>query len=176
MTRYIIAFALLVSGSACSKPKAAPTDTLTARIAALEDRVAIKELVDTFSNLADTKEIDKQILLFTEDAQVVTIVNGQAGAPLRGRAQIGETFRKFLQNFETVYHANGQLTLTLDGDKASGTSYCLVSLVANADGKKTLTSIKVYYQDTHVRQAGRWLISNRKSTFALRETRELPSS
>ena len=73
-----------------------------------------------------------------------------------------------------MYHANGQLVLTLNGDTASGTSYCLVSLVANADGKKTVTSIKVFYQDTYVRQAGRWLISKRKATFALRETRELP--
>jgi hypothetical protein len=174
MTRYLIAFAVLVAGAtACSKPQVTPTDTLTTRIAALEDRVAIKELVDTFSNLADTKEVEKQTLLFTEDATVETIVGGKVVTSLRGRAQIGETFGKFLAGFETVYHANGQLTLTLQGDSASGTSYCLVGLVANVEGKKMLTSIQVFYQDAYVLQGGRWLIAKRKSTFAIRETREL---
>ena len=34
----------------------------------IADRMALKDLVDTFSNLADTKEIDEQVQLFTEDA------------------------------------------------------------------------------------------------------------
>ncbi|MBS0590427.1 MAG: nuclear transport factor 2 family protein, partial [Proteobacteria bacterium] len=41
---------------------------LTQRLQQLEDRVALKTLVDTFSNLADTKSVDEQVLLFTEDA------------------------------------------------------------------------------------------------------------
>lgn len=48
------------------------------RIAAIEDKMAIKNVVDVFSNLADTKEIDKQVLLFTEDGEVESTqtVNG----------------------------------------------------------------------------------------------------
>jgi 2-hydroxy-3-keto-5-methylthiopentenyl-1-phosphate phosphatase len=171
--RYIITIVLLFATSACPRAAAAPDDSLGTRLAIIEDRVALKELVDTFSNLADQKETDKQTLLFTEDAELETISGGKSVTSLRGRAQIGEAFRNFLAGFETVYHANGQLVLTLNGDSAAGTSYCLVTLVANADGKKMATSIKVYYQDTYVRHAGRWLISKRKATFAVRETREL---
>ena len=36
----------------------------------IEDRIAIKNLVDTFSILADQKETQKQTLLFTENAIV----------------------------------------------------------------------------------------------------------
>ena len=43
--------------------------TLEQRIEAIEDRMAIKNVVDTFSTLADTKEVELQGLLFTEDAQ-----------------------------------------------------------------------------------------------------------
>ena len=38
----------------------------------VEDQLALKRLVDTFSNLADVKDVDSQILLFTEDAEVVS--------------------------------------------------------------------------------------------------------
>ena len=48
----------------------APDDDLRARTQRLEDQAALKNLVDTFSNLADVKDIDRQILLFTEDATV----------------------------------------------------------------------------------------------------------
>ena len=45
---------------------------LEQRIQSLEDRAALKQLVDTFSNLADDKDIVSQMLLFTEDAIVET--------------------------------------------------------------------------------------------------------
>ncbi len=52
----------------------------------ISDRIALKELVDTFSNLADEKRIDEQVLLFTENASVQSLENGKANPP--------ETFAK----------------------------------------------------------------------------------
>ena len=46
----------------------------------VEDQLALKRLVDTFSNLADVKDVDSQILLFTEDAEVITISFPPPGA------------------------------------------------------------------------------------------------
>lgn len=43
--------------------------TLEQRIQRLEDQTAIKHLVDTFSNLADDKDVASQMPLFTEDAR-----------------------------------------------------------------------------------------------------------
>lgn len=76
-------------------------------IAAIEDNIAIKEVVDVFSNLADTKEIDKQVLLFTEDGEVESITNGQSNL-LKGRKQLKQACSGFLSNFHTVYHQNGK--------------------------------------------------------------------
>ena len=113
------------------------------RLAAIEDKMAIKHVVDEFSTLSDQKEAQKQTLLFTEDATVQTLFNGQVISSLKGRKQIGETFGAFLNNFETVYHINGQQTVTLNGDKASGISYCAVTLIGMENGKKIKTSIGV---------------------------------
>ena len=51
--------------------------TIEQRIMELENRVALKNLVDTFSNLSDTKEAELQAQLFTEDATVKTLINGK---------------------------------------------------------------------------------------------------
>ena len=138
-------------------------------ISEMEDRMALKNLVDTFSILADQKAIQQQILLFTEDATSETYVNGQVVSSLKERKQIGDAFASFLNNFETVYHINGQQTVTLNGDKASGISYCFVTLIGLEDGKRMKTSIGAYYHDEYVRENGHWLIAHRKATFAWQE-------
>src|SRR4051794_15583771 len=106
------------------------------RLAAIEDKMAIKFVVDEFSNLADTKEIDKQVLLFTKDGVVESISNGQPSTPLSGREQLKQAFSGFLSNFHTVYHQNGQQTIDLQGDKAEATSYCRVILVGKQGDKE----------------------------------------
>ena len=79
--------------------------TLEQRIEAIEDRMAIKNVVDTFSTLADTKEVELQGLLFTEDAKVVN-----------------HAFGDYLATTELTFHQNGQQTVTLDGDRAAAFS------------------------------------------------------
>ena len=60
----------------------------------VEDQLALKRLVDTFSNLADVKDVDAQVLLFTEDAEVVSKSGDQVFVS-KGREEIGKAFRVF---------------------------------------------------------------------------------
>ncbi len=143
------------------------------RIRLIEDKLALKELIDTFSILADQKEAQAQTLLFTENATVETYRGDSLGTKLVGRKQIGEVFGAFLGRFETVYHINGQQTVTIDGDKASGTSYCLVILIGVDNGKRIKTTFGVYYHDEYARENNRWLIAKRKSTFAWQDQKTL---
>ena len=92
---------------------------------------------------------------------------------LSGRKQMEDAFGAFLKNFETVYHFNGQQTVTLGGDKATGVSYCMVTLIGVEGGRKMKTSIGVYYHDEYVRENGRWLIAKRRSVFDWEDKREL---
>ena len=148
-------------------------DNLKKRIAEIEDKMALKELVDTFSILSDKKDVKAQTLLFTPDASVETYRNGVVVSKLNGRKAMEEAFGAFLKNFETVYHFNGQQTVKINGDKASGTSYCLVTLIGVENGKKMKTTIGVYYQDEYVRENNRWLIAKRTSTFDWQDKQEL---
>jgi hypothetical protein len=147
--------------------------TIEQRIAAIEDKMAIKYVVDEFSNLADTKEIDKQVLLFTADGIVTSISNGQPGAPLKGREQLKPAFSRFLSNFHTVYHQNGQQTINLRGNKAEATSYCRVILVGKQNEKEMKTTLYTIYKDHFVKEKGKWLIKERTSNFVHREVEEV---
>jgi Uncharacterized protein conserved in bacteria with a cystatin-like fold len=139
----------------------------------MQDKLAIKELVDVFSVLADQKEVEKQTYLFTEDATVESFMNGQSTGVMTGRKQIGDAFAGFLKLFDVVYHINGQQVLNLNGNTATGTSYCLVTLIGNENGKKMKNTMGVIYHDTYVKQDGKWLIAKRQSNFTWTEKTEL---
>ena len=168
----LTALAVATCGLAASAQKqhTAAAD-LARRLQIIEDQLALKELVDTFSVLADVKETDAQTLLFTEDAELNSYADGKLVSTLRGREAIGKAFANYLANFETVYHINGQQTVHLDGDSATGIAYCDVTLVGMQNGVKTATRRATRYQDTYVRRDGRWLIAKRNTYFLWTETK-----
>jgi len=127
------------------------------------DQLALKRLVDTFSNLADVKDVKAQMDLFTDDAEVHSKA-GEHVSVMKGKEQIGKAFADYLALFDVVYHLNGQQTADIDGDTATGISYCFVTLIGN--GKKNQSGVR--YHDTYVKQNGKWLIKRRESNFMLR--------
>jgi ketosteroid isomerase-like protein len=139
----------------------------------LADRVSLKELVDTVSILADKKDVHTQVQLFSENATSETFSGGTPILKLKGRKEMEEAFGNFLKNFETVYHLNGQQKVTINGDNATGTSYCLVTLIGTENGKKMKTTIGAIYQDDFVRENSRWLIAKRIGHFDWQEKREV---
>lgn len=142
------------------------------RLQEIEDRLALKALVDEFSVLADKKDIVAQMQLFTDDAKVESVNNGQATV-LSGKKQIGDAFGGFLSLFEVVYHINGQQTVTITGDKATGIAYCSVSLIGVQNGKRMKNDMGVIYNDEYVKVNGKWLIAKRKSNFTWNNSQAL---
>jgi ketosteroid isomerase-like protein len=104
--------------------------TTTWASAQTEDQLALKRLVDTFSNLADVKDVKSQMDLFTDDAEVHSKV-GEYVSVMKGKEQNGNAFASYLAQFDVVYHLNGQQTVEIDGDTATGISYCFVTLIGN---------------------------------------------
>jgi hypothetical protein len=146
---------------------------LEKRIEELENVRALRELVDTFSILADKKEVWKQTELFTKDATVDSFVNGVLTSSLKGTKEIGTAFEGFLANFETVYHINGQHVVSINGNKAEGTLYCRVDLISSENGKKINNASAVSYKDEYIYENGMWLIAKRTSNFVWIDRQEL---
>lgn len=170
MKVFIVTVALLAGSWFSAFAQASET---AGAIQQISDKLALKELVDVFSNLADTKDVVTQVQLFTEDATVNSYRDGKLVSSLKGRQELAERFGAFLALFEVVYHMNGQQVVEIDGDKATGVCYCQVVLIRTENGKKTMSTQGVRYKDEYVRINGKWLISKRTSDFVWTDNRTL---
>ena len=137
------------------------------------DKIALKELVDTFSILADQKDGIAQEPLFTKDAVVENYSDGKLMTSLKGRENIGKAFDDFLKTQDVVYHINGQQVVDIKGNTATGTSYCYVDLISTQNGKQVKRSGGVRYHDDYVKEDGKWLIQKRKADFVWTEYSDL---
>jgi hypothetical protein len=170
MTKTLSIIIIVILISSCSPTRDSESVQLSERIKKIEHKEEIRNLVDTFSNLADIKDTKAQALLFTENAVVETFRNGILSSKLEGRKQIDDVFGSFLANFKTVYHMNGQHTVTIEGEKATGILYCLTVLIS-PDNVKTTFGIR--YNDEYTLVDGKWLISRRRSNFEWQEVNSL---
>jgi hypothetical protein len=125
--------------------------SLIDRITAIEDKMAIKELVDAFSLVSDRKDNLAQASLFTENGMLISIMGGST-LTFDGRKGIADGFAAILEPLETVYHHNGQLTITLNGDHATGYSYCLATLVGKVGDQTYVRTIGANYADEYVKE------------------------
>jgi hypothetical protein len=139
----------------------------------LEAKVALEELVDTFSNLADEKRIAEQMHLFTTDTKVQVYMGENLLFDISGTKQLEETFNSFTADVKRSYHINGQQVVQVDGDAATGIAYCQVKLVGEEDRAEVITDSSIRYDDEYVRQDGRWLIKTRISRFSINDKRQL---
>ena len=94
-----IMFALMTTTWACAQTERLRVGERSSGI----DQLALKKLVDTFSNLADVKDVKSQMDLFTEDAEVHSKA-GEHVTVMKGKEQIGKAFADYLALFDVVYH------------------------------------------------------------------------
>jgi uncharacterized protein (TIGR02246 family) len=123
----------------------------------IDDRQAIRDLVDGYARRADRRDPQGQAALFTEDA-LVTVDDAQT---LRGRAELAAAFDG-LSAYEKTTHFNGQSTVTIDGDRAAGETYCLAHHLWTEDGQRTLMIMAIRYHDTFARHDGEWFFAERR--------------
>jgi ketosteroid isomerase-like protein len=141
----------------------------------LADRVAIGALIDAYAHCADRRDASGQLNLFTEDTRFVVYLDATSDEPsqdLHGRAALAPVFDN-LNSYAATTHFNGQRTLALDGDRATGESYCLAHHLSNGrDGQRTMMIAAIRYLDTFVKLDGGWLFAERRLMVDWTETRE----
>jgi hypothetical protein len=134
------------------------------RLQELEDRIAIRELVDQYTYCADTRDAEGQMAIFTEDTNFEVYMDEKVAAPTQvviGRKDLRPVFDDLNQYLSTM-HFNGQSTVKLNGDKATGITYCRAYHLKVLDGVQKLMIAGIRYHDTMVKQDGVWLFSERK--------------
>ena len=87
------------------------------------------------------------------------------------RLAIRELFDN-LNTYQATMHFNGQSSVVLDGDRATGESYCIAHHLYQVDGQRTLMKAYIRYLDQFARQSdGSWLFAERKLMVDWTETR-----
>jgi hypothetical protein len=140
----------------------------------LANRLAIRELVDAYAHCADRRDAVGQKALFTEDTHFVVYMDGQGSQPtqaLDGRDALTPVFDD-LNRYTATMHFNGQSTISLDGDRATGESYCIAHHLFLDDGERKLMVAWLRYHDTFVKVADRWLFAERNLYVDWTETRD----
>jgi hypothetical protein len=142
------------------------------------DRLAIRELVDAYASCADRRDAEGQKALFTEDTHFVVYMAGEdsdATDDLHGRESLTPVFDN-LNTYEVTMHFNGQSNVALDGERATGETYCLAHHAYSADGERKLMIAALRYEDTFVKTNGTWRFAERRLYVLWTETRPLEAA
>src|SRR3954451_5106516 len=88
------------------------------------DRLALRELFDEYAHCADHRDAEGQKALFTDDTRFTVFMGGEGTDPtyvLEGREALTPVVDD-LTRCEATTHFNGQSTVTIDGNRATGES------------------------------------------------------
>ncbi|TDW21988.1 nuclear transport factor 2 family protein [Kribbella kalugense] len=140
------------------------------------DRLALRELFDAYAHCADRRDAKGQQALFTEDTRFVVYMDAKSDVPtqeLRGRDALAPVFDD-LNQYAATTHFNGQSTVVVDGNNASGECYTIAHHVTiGDDGSRTLMVASIRYLDQYVKQDGTWYFAERKLLVDWTETRPM---
>jgi hypothetical protein len=134
------------------------------KIQQLEDRIAIRELIDQYAFCADTRDAQGQMAIFTENTRFEVYMDEKLPDPTQvvtGRKNLFPVFNDLNQYFSTM-HFNGQSTVNLDSNQATGTTYCRAYHLKKEGEDQKIMIAGIRYHDIMVKQEGKWFFAERK--------------
>lgn len=122
----------------------------------LEDRQALRDLVFLYSRIPDDRDYGLVDRVFTADATLIG-----PGFKCHGADQIREAMRG-IEQFPVTLHSVHNQFVEIDGDEATGETYCIANHVLEKDGRPHKLDWGVRYQDRYRRESGGWRIAHRE--------------
>src|SRR5882762_2887256 len=139
------------------------------------DRLALRELFDAYAHCADRRDAEGQKGLFTVDTRFAVYMDGLGTEPsyvLRGREALSPVFDD-LNRYEATTHFNGQSTVSIDGNRATGESYTIAYHLFTEDGDRKIMIASLRYLDTFTKIDHTWYFAERNLILDWSETRSL---
>jgi uncharacterized protein (TIGR02246 family) len=139
----------------------------------LADRLALRQLVDDYARAVDQPDGDAAAALFTPDG-LLRICERGTPEPVRerqGRAAIA-TAMSGLGRYDTTLHVVANHYAAIDGDTASGETYCLAHHVRDVEGQGPMDYVMaIRYLDAYRRTDEGWRIERRELQVEFTEDR-----
>ena len=139
------------------------------------DRLALRELFDAYAHCADRRDAEGQKALFSDDTRFAVYMDGEGSEPtyvLEGRDALTPVFDD-LNRYEVTTHFNGQSTVSVDGNGASGETYTIAHHVFSEDGDRKIMIASLRYLDSFTKIGGRWYFAERQLIVDWSETRSI---
>ncbi|MFV5701361.1 nuclear transport factor 2 family protein [Flavobacterium sp. XS2P12] len=141
----------------------------------LKTKEELRNLIDDYAYLSDDKKIAEVMDLFTPDVTYKVYMGGALVANVSGRENMERDFNGHASLVKTYFTLNGQHTVKIDGDTATGVSFSQIKMIREVEGKDVLTDYSVKYDDSYLFQNGKWLIKDRIGYFLIIEARPISS-
>jgi uncharacterized protein (TIGR02246 family) len=134
----------------------------------LEDRLALQDLSARYAHAVDRRDYEAFVALFADGG----VLCGP-GYEMKSRAEIERGIR-LIEQYESTQHCVHQQLLEVQGNTASGETYCVARHVYTRDGAKRKLDMGVRYQDEYRREPSGWRFARRE--LVLDWTQDLPLS
>ena len=118
----------------------------------IEDRLAIRELHDQYSDAVCRKHSEDWGAVWASDATWVLM-----GTKVEGREAIVGLWTQAMSAFEAVSFLSVPASIEIDGDRATGRCQTH-EILKTADGTRLIGGL---YLDEYVKQDGKWLYASR---------------
>lgn len=121
----------------------------------VEDHIAIERLMYEYARCADKKDYGGFARVFCEDA--VFEYRGEQVTPVAAIQQLMHN----LDNYSVTQHRVQNVLYEVEGDSASGETYCLASHLKNAENELLKIDMAIIYADELRREEDGWRIARR---------------
>jgi uncharacterized protein (TIGR02246 family) len=134
----------------------------------LLDRDALRRLVERYATAVNHRDLDGAAGCFLPDGRLTV----GDGAPLEGREAIVGALGR-LSRYEVTGHLLGHSNHAVDGDRATGESWCRAHHVYEEGGVRRDRVMEIRYLDRYVRGGEGWRIEDRHLVVDWLEDRPL---
>jgi ketosteroid isomerase-like protein len=130
-------------------------------VGSIEDRLKIRERIDTYSDAVFRADLEDYLACWCDDG-----VRSGSGGECRGKAALREHWIGIWQVLQRMGFFPQVAAIEVDGDRATARSYCLEILHLKEGPIRRLVGM---YTDELARENGEWLFARRNYEVLLDE-------
>ena len=134
----------------------------------LYDKAALRAAAEEYAKGADQRDKEIWSAILSSDC----VLEG-TGFRSEGLEQCLMSIDQLTQMFIATRHNVSNQTAVIDGDSASGETYCIADHVIERDGHSEILSWHIRYQDEWRREEGVWKFTKRALIVDWEETRAI---
>jgi len=137
------------------------------------DLLELRQLVDAYAAAVDDGDGAAMAALFVPDGALLVYEAGsdELSYSYRGPAELETVALEMERLYERTFHFVGNFVCTIDGDRATGTPYCVAQHLRDDGRGPQIVVMPVRYRDTYVRTPDGWRFEERICTVQWRERR-----